>query len=137
MFKPTLLSLIACVILGLVTGCAVSYQAAEEGVSGYRDLQIDKDTFYVEYTETTRVSWEQLHAFALKRCAELTRNYGYSVFDVLEKDEKTVYLKSGVDKVTISSMGNIANEPPVSHSYVAGGRVEGRRVTYKIKMIKE
>lgn len=124
---------VLCLSISL-TACVATYKAAEEGVAGYRDLRIDKQTFYVEYTEAGRISWEQIRNFALKRCAELTKKHGYSYFDVLEKDEKVVFLKSDVNEVAISTMGNIANEPPITHAYQTGGRVEGKRVTLKIRL---
>ncbi len=130
-------SLILILLLCLLAGCAATYRAAEDGVAGYRDLQVDATTFYVEYTESSSTEWEQVHRFALKRCAEIAQEQGYDFFDVLSKDEKEVYLKSDVDQITISSMGNIASDPPVTHTYATGARVEGRRVTYKIKLMRE
>jgi len=121
----------------LLSACAAKYHAAEEGVSGFRDLQVDKNIYYVEYTEGVRTSWEQIHRFTLKRCAEITKQKGYKFFDVLSKDEKTVYLESSIDQVSIAGMGNLAVDAPVVNSYVTGGRVEGRRVTYKIQLANE
>ena len=77
----------------LVIGCVATYKAAEDGVAGYRDLRVNKNTYYVEYTEAARVSWDQLHAFVLKRCAEIAKENGYDVFDVLDKDEKEVFFE--------------------------------------------
>jgi len=120
-----------------LSGCVATYKAADGGVAGYRDLQIDKNTFYVEYTEAGRTSWEQVHNFVLKRCAELAKQRGYTYFDVLSKDEKTVFLKSDVSEIAISSMGSIASDPPITHTYKTDGRVEGKRVTYKVKLLRD
>jgi len=121
-----------------LTGCAATYHAAEKGASGFRDLQIEGNVFYVEYTEGVRVEWAQIHRFALKRCAEITKNKGYKFFDVISKDEKTVYLKSSIDKIIVSNMGNLASDAPTSTTYnVEGKKVEGRRVTYRIKLMNE
>ena len=125
------------IILGLLSACAASYKAADEGVSGYRDLQVDKNVYYVEYTEGARVPWESIHQFVLKRCAEITKQRGYKFFDVLSKDEKTVYLESDINQISIATMGNLAVNPPVTNTYNTGGRVEGRRVTFKIQLLNE
>lgn len=123
-----------------LSACVSTYKPAEEGVAGYRDLRVDKTTFYVEYTESSRIEWDQLNAFALKRCAEIAKEQGYPIFDVISKDEKTVFLKSDVDEIEITTMGVMVGETPsfpVTHKYKAGARIEGRRVTYKIKLAKE
>ncbi|MDX1453148.1 MAG: hypothetical protein R3183_11375 [Oleiphilaceae bacterium] len=129
--------LIVAVISILLSACVATYKAAEDGVAGYRELRIDNNTYYVEYTESARVSWERIHEFVLKRCAEIASENGYQYFDVLAKDEKEVFLKSDVDQITIASMGGIANQQPVSHTYQHDARVEGRRVTYKIQLMRE
>lgn len=129
---------ISVVFLALIlAGCVTTYKDAGEGVAGYRDLRVDKQTYYVEYTEAARVSWEQIHQFVLKRSAEIAQQNGYSAFDVIEKDEKTVFLTSDVDEISITTMGNTASDPAVTHVYQTGAKVEGRRVTYKIKLIKD
>lgn len=120
-----------------LSACAVKYHEAEEGVSGFRDLQVEKNIFYVEYTEGARTSWEQIHQFTLKRCAEITKDKGYKFFDVISKDEKTVYLESDVTQVAVATMGNLAVDAPVVNSYAVGGKVEGRRVTYRIELTNE
>lgn len=120
-----------------LSACAVKYHAADEGVSGYRDLQVEKDVYYVEYTEAARTSWAQIHQFTLKRCAEITKEKGYKFFDVISKDEKTVYLETDISQVTVANMGNLAGDVPVSNSYTVGGKVEGRRVTYRIQLAHE
>jgi len=137
-FAMTRFKLIFLVFLSLVLGaCAVIYKAAEDGVAGYRDYQIDKTSYYVEYTEAARVSWEQIHRFALKRSAEITKERGYSYFDVISKKEQSVFLESDVDQITVSSMGSIASDPPVTNSYQMGGRVEGKRVIYRIQLVND
>ena len=120
-----------------ISACAVTYKAAEDGVAGYRDLQVDKVTYYVEYTESAKTSWEQVHRFALKRCAEIAKEKGYAFFDVITKEQKAVFLETDVDTITISTMGVTASDPPVSNTYKTGGKVEGRRVTYKIRLANE
>ena len=121
----------------LLSACAVKYHAAEDGVSGFRDLQVEKNVYYVEYTEGARTSWEQIHQFTLKRCAEITKKKGYKFFDVISKDEKTVFLETDVTQVSVASMGNLAVDAPVVNSYSVGGKVEGRRVTYRIQLTNE
>ena len=128
-----------CIFLSLLlSACAATYHAAEEGPSGYRDAQVSKDVFYVEYTESAKTDWDTLHRFALKRCAEITTQKGYKYFDVLSKEQKMVYLESAVDQIIVSSMGNLASDPPTATVYsTAGKRVEGKRVIYKIKLTNE
>lgn len=128
---------IVCSLVALLSACVTTYKAAEDGVAGYRDLQIDKTTYYVEYTEAGAVSWKQVNQFALKRCAEITKQRGYPFFDVLNKQEKIVFLESEVGEIAIATMGNFANEPLVHNVYQAGAKVEGKRVTYKIKLSSE
>jgi hypothetical protein len=128
-----------CILVSLfLTACAATYHAAEEGPSGYRDAQVSKDVYYVEYTESAKMEWETLHRFALKRCAEITTQKGYKYFDVLSKEQRNVYLESAVDQIIVSNMGNLASDPPTATVYsTAGKRVEGRRVIYKIKLTNE
>lgn len=121
----------------LLSACVTSYQSAEGGVAGYRDLQIDETTYYVEYTEASSVSWEQLERFAIQRCAEIAKTRGFKVFDAELQERKVVFLESSVDEIQIMSMGNTANEPPVHHTYKAGAKVEGKRVTYKLLLVNE
>ena len=121
----------------LLSACVTTYQSAEVGVAGYRDLQIDETTYYVEYTEASSVSWEQLERFAIQRCAEIAKTRGFKVFDAELQERKVVFLESSVDEIQIMSMGNTANEPPVHHTYKAGAKVEGKRVTYKLLLVNE
>lgn len=122
----------------LLSACSAKYHAAEDGPSGYRDAQVSNDVYYVEYTESASTDWKTIHRFALKRCAELAKNRGYQFFDVLSKDEKKVYLESAVDQIIVANMGNLASDPPTATVYsTAGKRVEGRRVTYQIKLLNE
>ena len=122
----------------ILSGCAAKYHAAEDGPSGYRDLQVSHDIYYVEYTESAKTDWDTIHRFALKRCAEMAKKKGYQFFDVLSKDEKKVYLESAVDQIIVANMGNLASDPPTATVYsTAGKRVEGRRVTYQIKLLNE
>ncbi|WP_156502205.1 hypothetical protein, partial [Oleiphilus sp. HI0067] len=95
MFK-TLLSFRAgllIVIASLLSACVTTYQAADGGPAGFRNLQIDKMSYYVEYTEAASVSWEQIEQFALKRCAEIAKERGYLVFDAEVLDRKSVFLE--------------------------------------------
>lgn len=133
LFSRALLGLL---VLSL-SACVATYKAADEGVAGFRDLQIDDTRYYVEYTEASRVEWDRLHRFVLRRSAELAKQRGFKAFDVLEKNQSVVYLRSDVDEVAITTMGLRASDPPVTHRYQTEGRVEGRRVTYKIELIQE
>ena len=129
----SLMILLCCAL----SACVASYKPALEGVAGYRDLQVDKRTFYVEYTESSSVDWEQVRAFALKRCAEIANENGYAAFDVISRDEQTVFLKSSLDTLTVSNMGLMASDGPVTQVIPASARVEGRRVTLKIELVAE
>lgn len=127
-----------CLFILILSGCAAKYHAAEDGPSGYRDAQVSSDVFYVEYTESANTDWDTIHGFALKRCAEIAKSKGYQYFDVLSKDEKKVYLESAVDQIIVANMGNLASDPPTATVYsTAGKRVEGKRVTYQIKLSNE
>ena len=133
-----LYTFILSIFILFLSGCAVTYHAAEDGPSGYRDAHVKESIYYVEYTESAKTDWATIHRFTLKRCAEIAKKNGYLFFDVLHKDEKTVYLETAVDQIIISNMGNIGNEPPTANVYsTAGKRVEGRRVTYQIKLLNE
>ena len=129
------------VILSFISGCAATYHAAEGGSSGYRQLKVDNTTYYVEYTESVNRDWGVIHGFALKRCAEITKENGYKYFDVLLKDEKEVFLDSNVDEISVAGVGTGAPgswDIPVPSSYsLKGHKVEGRRVIYKIKLTNQ
>jgi len=126
---------LACVML--LTACVTTYQAADDGVAGYREVQIDSMNYYVEYTEASSQSWKQIEQFALKRCAEIARERGFVVFDAELLDRRTVFLESSVNEIQIMTMGATASDPPVQTTYNAGAKVEGRRVTYKLTLINE
>lgn len=128
---------LAIFLSALVSGCVTAYKPAEGSVAGYRDLQIDSTSYYVEYTEAKSVDWQHLEQFALKRCAEIAKERGYKVFDAELLDRRTVFLESSVDEIKIASMGNTAGDPTVHHTFQAGAKVEGRRVTYKLTLIDE
>ena len=130
---------IACLVglLSILSGCVSTYKAAEDGVAGYRELRVEKDLYNVEYTEASRISWEQLRQFALRRAAELARKNGYAAFDVLEKDEKTVFLKTDVNQITVTTPGILASDPAVSTPYQLDGRVEGKRVVLKVRFVND
>ena len=139
MFKLRLI--LALIAMSFLSACAATYHAEESGSSGYRDLKVDKGIYYVEYTESSNRSWDTIHRFALKRCAEITKENGYKYFDVLSKDEKDVYLDSNVDQISVATLGSGAfgswNTPTTNAYSVKGKKVEGRRVTYKIKLTNE
>ena len=128
----------ACVFVAvLITGCVTTYKAADGGVAGFRDLQIDEFSYYVEYTESSGVSWEQIEQFAIKRCAEIAKSRGFVIFDAELLERKTVYLKSSVNEVSIITPGALATDPPVYNTYEGGAKVEGKQVLYKLTLIKE
>ncbi|KZY67196.1 hypothetical protein A3742_32065 [Oleiphilus sp. HI0071] len=129
-------ALLLLALFGL-SACVTTYQAAEGGVAGFRDLQIDKYSYYVEYTEAATVPWDQIEQFAIKRCAEIAKERGFVVFDAELLDRKSVFLESSVDEIQIMSMGNTAADPPVHHTYKGSAKVEGRRVTFKLTLINE
>ncbi len=130
-------SIFLLVALFSLSACVTTYQSAEGGVAGFRDLQINENSYWVEYTEAATVSWEQIKQFAIKRCAEIAKERGYKVFDASLEDQRTVFLESSVDEIQIMSMGNTAADPPVQHTYKGSATVEGRRVTYKLTLIDE
>jgi hypothetical protein len=128
MRKFVFLAVISC----LLSACAATYHAAESGSSGYRDIRVDRGIYYVEYTESSNRSWKVIHGFALKRCAEITKENGYKFFDVLSKDEIEVFLDNNVDQISVT---NPEGTGPASNTYsLKGSKVEGRRVVYKIKL---
>jgi len=136
-FDVKKIALILVFFLGLVA-CATNYHSAEGGVSGYWEQQLDETTFHVDYTEGKFTSWKEIHEFALKRCAEIASSRGYKYFDVLDKDQLIVHLDSSVDQIIISNSSDGTSNPAVSSAYdIRGKKVEGRRVTYKIKLTNE
>lgn len=125
----------------LLNACAATYHAAESGNSGYRDIQVKPGVYYVEYTESANRSWQVIHQFALKRCAEITKQQGYKYFDVISKDEKLVKLSSDVDHIIVPGAlgGDVSrgqSQIPATYN-LQGSKVEGRRVTYKIQLANE
>ena len=121
----------------LLSACLTTYKAADGSVAGFRDMQIDENSYYVEYTEAASVSWEQIEQFAIKRCAEIAKERGFVIFDAELLDRKTVFLESSVDEIAIVTPGNTAADPPVHHTYKGSAKVEGKRVLYKLTLIDE
>lgn len=120
-----------------LVACAAKYQKAENSDIGYRDVQVDQTTHFVEYTENESVSWEQVRQFVLQRCAEIAHNRGYAFFDVLEKEELELLIDSPVDQIAVVS-GNAKWAAPTSATYaMPGAKVKVKRVTYKIRLSNE
>jgi len=126
------------VIIFVLSACAVSYHPAKNGVSGYRDVQVDSAIFHIEYTEGIYTDWWQLHQFALRRCAEIARDRGYKFFDVTSKEEKLVFLKSNPNQVIVSNSGVLVGNASAPSTFeMKDKKVEGRRVTYTIKLTND
>lgn len=121
----------------LLPACStVNYQKAENSDIGYRDVQVDPMTHFVEYTEHESVPWDQIHQFVRQRCAEIAANRGYEFFDVLEKEERELMVDSKVSQIQVVS-GNAKWAPPSTDTYaMAGAKVKVKRVTYKIRLVK-
>lgn len=119
---------ILCLSIAL-SACAVTYKSAGEGVSGYRDLALDNNQWYVEYTESNTVSWDTLHEFVIKRSAELAVANGFTEFVVLSKDEQNVSLESSVAELQASGQVSAGAAP-------TSVKVAGKRLTYKIQLEK-
>lgn len=122
----------------LLFACSsIQYQKAENTDIGYRDVQVDSVTHFVEYTEHASVPWERVHQFVLQRCAEIAHNRGYAFFDVAEKEESELMVDSKVDQIQVTS-GNAKWAPPTTTTYsMEGAKVKVRRVTYKIRLLNE
>lgn len=118
----------------LVACSSVTYQKAEDSDIGYRDVQVDPVTHFVEYTENESVPWEQVREFVRKRCAEIAINRGYKYFDVLEKEERELMVDSKVSQIQVIS-GNAKWAPPSTDTYaMTGAKVKVKRVTFKIRL---
>ena len=122
----------------LLFACSTAkYQKAEQSDIGYRDVQVDPATHFVEYTEHESVPWEQVRQFVLQRCAEITQNRGYKFFDVLEKEERELEVDSKIDTVSMVTSTAKWDAPASTMIPVAGAKVKVKRVTYKIRLMNE
>lgn len=116
---------------------APQYQKAEQSDIGYRDVQVDPATHFVEYTEHESVPWEQVRQFVLQRCAEITQNRGYKFFDVLEKEERELEVDSKIDTVSMVTSTAKWDAPASTTIPMTGAKVKVKRVTYKIRLMNE
>lgn len=123
--------------LSLLACSAPQYQKAERSDIGYRDVQVDPATHFVEYTENESVPWEQVRQFVLQRCAEITQNRGYKFFDVLEKEERELEVDSKIETVSMMTSTEKWHAPASTTIPMTGAKVKVKRVTYKIRLMNE
>ena len=75
-------------ICSLVVGCATPYQASSFR-GGYSETHLATDVFRVYFRGNAYTSMERAQDFALLRAAELTTQYGFGYFAVIDESSST------------------------------------------------
>jgi hypothetical protein len=98
------ISLVALSVACLLAGCATAYQP--DGVSGgYADRLLSANTALVSFRGNRLSTPETLHAYLLRRCADVTLQNGYNYFVLVgnepRNEQNTDVFGSQVDRATI------------------------------------
>lgn len=91
---------VSCFFLG---GCATGYQKENFFFNGYSDQKVGKDTFLITYRANEHTPPEDVHAYALRRAAEVTLENGFQYFTVNEeidssKEEELIDVPMGGER---------------------------------------
>jgi hypothetical protein len=76
------------VVAVVVCGCATAYQP-ESATGGFVETQLTEDVYRVTFGGNAYTSASQVEDYSLLRCAELTKQSGYSHFYILDEIEGT------------------------------------------------
>lgn len=115
-------------------GCATTYQP--RGFSGgYTETQLNKDLFEVSFSGNGFTSYSTVSDMFLRRCAEITKENGYSHFVLVNQD-------SGSTTQTVSSQqsGTISPNYYGGYNYTANTSNFNVTKSYRdgtIKLFKE
>jgi len=106
--------------LSLLNGCATPYQS--EGFrGGYSDTQLAPDVFRITFKGNAYISKERTQDFALLRAAELTQQFGFKYFaivDELSSTDVSTFTTPGSED--ISGSVNIYGGPSSYHGIYSG-----------------
>ena len=104
----------------LFSACATPYQS--RGVTGgYSDVQIDSNTFNVEFRGNGHTPRQQVEMYLLYRCAQITDQNGYDYFIMVDKDTE---VKQG----SVNTPGSF-NSYSTGSATIYGNSVQGSSVT--------
>jgi len=77
------------IFLGLLlAGCATGFHV-NNGLGGYSEMQLNKDTYLVNFSGNRYTNPNRVGALILYRCAQLTLNNGYKYFVILNSSQQT------------------------------------------------
>lgn len=76
-------TLIVCILSLFLVACATPYQP-KGFTGGYETEQLDELTYKITYKGNTLATDERIEDFAYLRCAQITREKGYTYFDELD-----------------------------------------------------
>lgn len=101
-----------------LAGCATGYHPVSR-TGGYDELMLSDDTYVVIFKGNAYTSQDKVIKYALRRCADLTKEKGYSYFDILKSSSSTSQYayKTPVQAHTDSSYNGYANG---NYGYVNG-----------------
>lgn len=115
--------IVSVLLLGALVGCTTPY--GPKGLTGgYVDTRIADDTYLVEFHGNGKTSSDMVWRYWIYRCAELTRQRGYSLFALAPKNTAAVPPAGGVLKLmSLESDGD--DSPPVPSPFKGGGGGSG------------
>ncbi len=92
------LSLFLFLSLTVLCSCATTaYQPYEAGIGGYKDSQLDNNTFRVSFGGNGRTSEETVFNYLMYRCAELTLKNDCDFFVLIDVSSK-VHRRSSTNR---------------------------------------
>ena len=81
-------AMVVCGIVITLAGCATPYQKSGFR-GGYSDVQIDGNTFSVEFRGNGYTRRQTVETYLLYRCAQFTTEAGYDYFVIVGRDTDT------------------------------------------------
>lgn len=72
------------IVFLLLTGCTTNSYHSLDGKIGYTDFKLSNDTYMVTFHGGRKASQSQVYEYALRRCAEVTKQNGYNYFLVVD-----------------------------------------------------
>ncbi|NVM89946.1 hypothetical protein FHT32_003603 [Variovorax sp. SG517] len=106
-------------LLGMLAGCTTPY--GPRGLAGgYVDTRIADDTYLVEFHGNGKTSGDMVWRYWIYRCAELTRQRGYSLFALASKNAAAVPPAGGALKL-MSLEPDESDSPPLPSPFKGGG----------------
>jgi hypothetical protein len=108
----TRMTLAVVLVAVAASGCATSYGARGDSGGGFKDVQVDANTFRVSFLGNGFTKKDDVQTFTTYRCAELTLQKGFDYYIVVNTDNSatTAYVNQSYGS------GVVGSTPVTSHT---------------------